>query len=223
MGALKKRFREIKKLPGWVYVFPELLVRGWLGLCRLKIHDPHGLIKGSKGEIPLLWHNRLIFFPLVFPKAVRKRTVALISPSRDGQYIADFAGRFGVRALRGSSNKKGAMAQRQALRELEEMNHVVFTPDGPRGPKYHLHSGPVHLAMLSGRVIIPLSINASRYWQLRSWDNFQLPKPFSRIDVVVGAPIKIAPDLTPEQLETERRRVEEALLAITVDRSTAKR
>ena len=218
MGALKKKFRDIKKLPGWVYLFPELLVRCWLGMCRLRIDDPHGQIENAVGAIPLLWHNRLIFFPLVFPKNVRKRTVALISPSRDGQYIADFAGRFGVRALRGSSSKKGALAQRQAMRELEEMNHVVFTPDGPRGPKYHLHSGPVHLAMLSGREIIPLSINASRYWELRSWDNFQLPKPFSRIDVVVGTPITIPPDLTPAQLEEERIRVEAALAAITKDR-----
>ncbi len=217
MGFFKQKFRNIKKLPDWIYVFPELLVRAWLATCKVTVQDPKNLILESKAAIPLLWHNRLIFFPLLFPNEVRRRTVALISPSRDGQYIADFAGRFGVRALRGSSNKKGASAQRQALHELENGNHVVFTPDGPRGPKYVLSKGPIHLAMLTGRPIVVLAINASKYWQLKSWDNFQLPKPFCRIKLVAAGPFYIPPDLSDAGIEEARVKIEQTLKEISCD------
>lgn len=218
MGILKKKFRSIKKLPDWVYIFPELLVRLWKSTCRVTVHDPYNHIESTEGLIVLLWHNRLLFFPLLFPLATRKRTVALISPSRDGQYIADFAGRFGVRALRGSSNKRGALAQRAAVHELESGRNVVFTPDGPRGPKYRLSRGPVHLAMLTGHRIIPVAVNCSRYWQLRSWDNFQLPKPFCKIDLVLGEAVAVAPNLSDAELESERIRVEKLLAGVTRDR-----
>lgn len=218
MGILKKKFRSIKKLPDWIYIFPELLVRLWKSSCRIKITDPFNHIESTEGLIVLLWHNRLLFFPLLFPLPTRQRTVALISPSRDGQYIADFAGRFGVRALRGSSNKRGALAQLAAVRELEHGNNVVFTPDGPRGPKYHLSRGPVHLAMRTGHRIIPVSVNCSRYWELKSWDNFQLPKPFCKIEVILGAPLTIPPDLDDATLERERLRVEALLRGVTRDR-----
>lgn len=217
MSSLKKKFRSVKKLPSWLYLFPELLVRLWLFSCRVRIYDPTGQIRNPEALIPLLWHNRLLFMPLVFPPQVRRRTVALISPSRDGQYIADFAGRFGVRALRGSSRDRGSSAQHQAFREIASGNHVVFTPDGPRGPKYRLSRGPIHLASLSGRPIVPVAINASRYWQLKSWDNFQLPKPFCRIEVVVGAPIQVPPELSMEQMEETRKEVEAAMRSISRD------
>lgn len=218
MGILKKKFRSIKKLPDWIYIFPELLVRLWKSTCRVKVHDPYNHIESTEGLIVLLWHNRLLFFPLLFPLATRKRTVALISPSRDGQYIADFAGRFGVRALRGSSNKRGALAQRAAVHELEKGYNVVFTPDGPRGPKYRLSRGPVHLAMLTGHRIIPVAVNCSRYWQLKSWDNFQLPKPFCRVDLTLGQAVTIPSNLSDEELENERLRVEKLLTEVTRDR-----
>ncbi len=217
MGYFKKKFRSVKKLPSWLYVFPELLVRLWLFSCRVRVSDPYNQVSDSHAVIPLLWHNRLLFFPLMFPREVRERTVALISPSRDGQYIADFAARFGVRALRGSSRDRGMLAQHQAFKELAAGNHVVFTPDGPRGPKYKMSRGPIHLAGLSGRPIVPLAINASRYWQLRSWDNFQLPKPFCRIDLVVGKPLNIPADLSTEEMERERVRIENELKTISRD------
>ncbi len=217
MGLFKKKFRNIKKLPNWIYFFPEMFVRCWLLSCRVKVIDPQNLIVNSRSAIVLLWHNRLLFFPVLFPKATRLRTTAMISPSRDGQYIADFAGRFGIKALRGSSSKKGASAQRLAISELEAGNHVVITPDGPRGPKYILSRGPAQLAMLTSRPVIPAVVNASRYWQLKSWDNFQLPKPFCKIELIIGEPIHVPQNLNAEQIEQERLKIQDSLVKITRD------
>ena len=143
--------------------------------------------------------------------------MAVISASRDGQYIADFAAQFGVQSVRGSSSRGGAAAQLGAVQACREKKNVVFTPDGPRGPKYEIKRGPIQLASKMGKKIVPVLINASSCWQLKSWDGFQIPKPFSTLTIVIGDPVEVPPDLDAEGIETYRKRVEEAVLAITCD------
>ncbi len=218
MSKLKKKFRQIQKLPGWLFIPPALLIKFLKAfIMRTKIIDPLNLIENARGHVTVTWHNRLMFFPAMFPKATRKRTVAVVSPSRDGQYIVDLISRFGLKSLRGSSNKKGAVVQREAIKAINDGFHVSFTPDGPRGPKYRMSRGPVHLASITGTPIIPISINASSYWEVKSWDNFQIPKPFARLTMILSEPIKIPANLTEDELEYWRVTVEAALMKITVD------
>lgn len=218
MGILKQKFRNIKKFPDWIYWLPARLMWLIVRCCyRVVLIDPNNHVDTAAGVITITWHNRLCFFAAVFPARQRRRTVAVVSPSRDGQYIADFIAQLGIRSLRGSSSKKGARAQLAAIRAIQDGYNVSFTPDGPRGPRYVMKNGPVHLASLTGAPIIPVTVNASRCWSLRSWDRFQIPKPFCRLTVILGDPILIPPDLNPEELELHRRKVEDALLAITRD------
>ena len=77
--------------------------------------------------------------------------------------------------------------------------------------------GPVQLASKTGAKIIPVAINASACWSLKSWDGFQIPKPFSKLTLILGAPIEIPPDLDAGELEKYRKLVEQALLDITRD------
>lgn len=219
MGKLKKKFRSVKKLPNWLYfilaIFIKCLIRC---LYRIKIIDPNGCVQAKENFVVVIWHNRLIFMPAVFPAAARKRTKAVISASRDGQYISDLVEQFGLGTVRGSSSRKGANAQRGALKAINDDWHVCFTPDGPRGPRYHMHRGPIHLASITGRPVLPASINASRYWRLKSWDGFQIPKPFSRLTVVLGDPMKVPPDLADrDELEIWRQKAEDNLMEITRD------
>jgi lysophospholipid acyltransferase (LPLAT)-like uncharacterized protein len=218
MSKLKKKFRQIQKLPGWLFIPPALLIKFLKTfIMRTKTIDPLNLIENARGHVTVTWHNRLMFFPAMFPEATRKRTVAVVSPSRDGQYIVDLISRFGLRSLRGSSNKKGAVVQREAIKAINDGFHVSFTPDGPRGPKYRMSRGPIHLASITGTPIIPISINASSYWEVKSWDNFQIPKPFARLTMILSEPIKIPPNLTEDELESWRVTVETALMKITTD------
>ena len=218
MGYLKQKFRSIKKFPGWIYWFPALLHRVIFRVFfRLEVVDPCNTCDNAYGVIGLAWHNRLLFFPAAFPAVLRKRTVAVISASRDGQYIADFAAQFGLESVRGSSSRGGANAQLGALQAIRAGKNVVFTPDGPRGPRYEIKRGPVQLASKTGAKIVPVSINASRCWALKSWDGFQIPKPFSKLTLILGEPIEIPPDLDAEGIEKYRQQVNQALLAITED------
>lgn len=218
MGFLKKKFRSVKKLPSWIYWLPARLMQLYAHTCfRVRIVDPNRYSEEARGAVTVSWHNRLMFFAVLFPAATRKRTVAVVSASRDGQYIADFISILGLKSLRGSSSKKGANAYRAGIRAIRDGFHVSFTPDGPRGPRYVMKSGPVALASATGTGIIPISVNASRCWSVRSWDGFQIPKPFSTLTLVLGDMIEIPPGLDEAGIEEYRKRVEAALMQITAD------
>jgi len=219
MTSLKHRFRQIKKLPDWIYWLPaRLLQLMFHTLYRFELIDPLNLCRDPHRYICVTWHNRLMFYPAAFPKRLRLRAKAVVSSSRDGQYVADFIAQFGIESLRGSSSKRGAMAQLAAIEKIrDEQSCIIFTPDGPRGPRYVMKSGPIHLAGITGAEIVPVSINYSRCWSMRSWDGFQIPKPWAKITLVIGEPIAIPPHLDHDGIEQYRKRVEDALLKITVD------
>lgn len=81
-----------------------------------------------------------------------------------------------------------------------------------------MKKGPIQLASLTGAGVIPITINASRYWSVKSWDKFQLPKPFCKLTLILGDKIFVPPDLDDAGIEEYRQKVEAALLAMTVDR-----
>ncbi len=217
MGILKKKFRNIKKFPTWIFWFPATLLKAMKFLMRTKVVDPNGYIAGDEAVVTVTWHNRLLFFPAMFPAEVRKKTRAVVSPSRDGQYVTDLIAHFGLKSLRGSSSKKGANALRGAVKAINDGCHVSFTPDGPRGPRYTMSRGPIQLASMTGKLIVPISVNASSYWQLRSWDRFQIPKPWAKMELVLGKGIAIPPDLDEAGMDFWREEVRRNLLEITVD------
>ena len=133
MNYLKRKFRSIKKLPTWFFWLPARLMQ-LLGLLayRVRIEDPHGYMEVKKGCIVPIWHNRLFSFPLVFPKKYRVRTTAMISASRDGQYVVDLVHYFGLaRALRGSSSRRGPCSNIRNRFEAERI-FAVFTATSTR-------------------------------------------------------------------------------------------
>ncbi|NMA46586.1 MAG: hypothetical protein GX945_08495, partial [Lentisphaerae bacterium] len=74
--------------------------------------------------------------------------------------------------------------------------------------------GVVALAMHSGAPILPIALNAPKRWNLKSWDGTQIPWPFSRVTLRIGAPLFVAPE---EAREEGAERVRQALLAINED------
>jgi lysophospholipid acyltransferase (LPLAT)-like uncharacterized protein len=91
---------------------------------------------------------------------------------------------------------------------------VVITPDGPRGPAYELGPGIVFLAQKSGALVLPMNLEYSGCWRLGSWDRFIIPKPFSKVRVLISQPVRVKPTSTPEEFGAERRRVQDALASI---------
>jgi lysophospholipid acyltransferase (LPLAT)-like uncharacterized protein len=142
----------------------------------------------------------------------RFRCSILISQSFDGELIARTLGLLGYGSVRGSSSRGGA-AGLMALRDvLAAGEPVVFTADGPRGPIYQTKVGPVKLAAMTGETIGSFYLLPRRAWEMRSWDRFLVPLPFSRV-VVSWAPAVAAPaeDADAATLEAKRVELNEAL------------
>ena len=210
-----KSYRKIKKLPTWLFFIPALILKFFKSfLLRTKIIDPFNALEqndNGKPFITVTWHNRLLYLPAIFPKKNREKTYALISASRDGQYFVDVISFFGVRSVRGSSSRKGLAALKESEKILKEGSVLSITPDGPRGPKYKMSKGVIALASKTGVSILPAGINVTKYWELRSWDNFQIPKPGAKMNLVLGEPITVPKDLPVEDFEKWRIIVEDKL------------
>jgi len=112
----------------------------------------------------------------------------LISASRDGELLADAIKRFDYDVVRGSSSRLGASAILQLTEVLASGRDVVITPDGPRGPVYELGPGIIFLAQKSEAAVVPFNMEYSSYWRLKSWDRFIVPRPFSKVRVIIGQP-----------------------------------
>jgi hypothetical protein len=94
---------------------------------------------------------------------------------------------------------------------LREANsrHVFITPDGPQGPRRELKSGIVFLASQTGIPIIPTAFSCSRAWVVQgSWTDLLIPKPFSDAYLLLGTPIHVPPDISRDELERYRLRIQ---------------
>jgi len=122
--------------------------------------------------------------------------------------------RFGFDVVRGSSSKMGASALLQLSQILAEGGDIVITPDGPRGPAYELGPGPIFLAQKTGAEVLPINLEYSSCWRLKTWDRFILPKPFSEVRVIFAAPHPVASTSTPEEFEAERLRLQNRMMSL---------
>jgi lysophospholipid acyltransferase (LPLAT)-like uncharacterized protein len=189
----------------------------WSLTLRYKIEDRAGVVGKvtAQNYIASLWHNRLLIFPFVLRRFFPDRHgAALISASRDGELLADAIKRFGYDVVRGSSSRLGASAILQLSQTLASGRDVVITPDGPRGPAYELGPGIVFLAQKSGAAVVPVNIEYSSCWRLKSWDRFILPRPFAKVHVIIGSPHHVELTDTPQQFEAERQRLQQAMMAL---------
>ena len=106
----------------------------------------------------------------------------LISRSFDGELIARTVERLGFLAVRGSSSRGGAAGLKGMADAYAAGHRCAFTADGPRGPARVAKAGPVQLAELVGATWIgAYHAEADRAWHLKSWDRFDIPKPFSTV------------------------------------------
>jgi len=126
------------------------------------------------------WHCCLLASAWRF----RNRGVAvLISQSFDGELIARTVERLGFIAVRGSSSRDGSVGLRNLQRAFLDGHFCAITADGPRGPAQVAKPGVTQLAQLVHSEIIAFHAHPERAWQLRSWDRFLIPKPFSRVTI----------------------------------------
>jgi lysophospholipid acyltransferase (LPLAT)-like uncharacterized protein len=187
-----------------------VLLRALFLTCRKRTRAEAGGIDpyqgtGARRYLYCVWHDQIattVFF------GRPKHSAGLVSRHQDGSYLADAMQIAGIVPIRGSSKRGGAQAVRQMLEAAREL-HIVITPDGPRGPRRQLKDGIVFLASHSGRSIIPAAYACRNGWRIRgNWTDLLLPKPFTTVFVIGGAPFEVPPDLSREQIAAHTARLQ---------------
>jgi len=186
------------------------------------VSEPADLEPVFRRETPAIgamWHGQHLMLSFSWPQAIA-RVAALISRSGDGSMQAAALRRLGVIPVRGSGGrpgrvqrKGGAPALRGLLRALEGGASVAMTADVAKVARV-AGLGIVMLARLSGRPILPIAVVAKRRIDFKSWDRASIGLPFNRCAIVIGDPIRVAPDADDAAMEAARRAVEEGLDAV---------
>jgi hypothetical protein len=119
-------------------------------------------------------------------RLARKNAVAIVSQSRDGDHLTSVLEQWHYLIVRGSSSKGGMEALEESIRLVKEKKakRIAITPDGPRGPKEEFKRGAFIASKELGLPLIFLHINYRDSMKfMESWDKFEVPYPFSFVDV----------------------------------------
>jgi lysophospholipid acyltransferase (LPLAT)-like uncharacterized protein len=169
------------------------------------------IVQNGRQPVMAFWHGRILPATIFFR---RRGIVVITSENFDGEWIAGIIERFGYGTARGSTSRGGRRALLQLVRDMAAGKPAGFTLDGPRGPARVAQPGAVWLAKATGNPVLPFHLEADRHWTLRSWDRTQIPKPFSRVALVVGEPFHVAGDADDHAIETARLELETRLQAL---------
>lgn len=134
------------------------------------------------------WHQHILTGMLFFFR-LRCAGHCIISPSNDGYIAAFIAKRLRFSVLYGSAHKTPVLLVRQALHVLNNSGRLCLIGDGSRGPAHELQPGITYLSNKTGVPIVFIECIPQRaYTVKKSWDQFKIPLPFSKIKVIVHAP-----------------------------------
>jgi hypothetical protein len=171
------------------------LYRSWIRSLRFEEEGFDQIMElpaQGKRVMVAIWHNEL--FSLTGYGMKRKvPIVTMASDSKDGQYITEVLERIGYKVARGSSTRGGVKAMMNMVRIMKKENRVaVITVDGPKGPRHKFKHGILAIAKKTGAVILPArAVHDSAFVFKKSWDNFEVPKPFSHVKIKIGQPYMV--------------------------------
>ncbi|HIJ78072.1 MAG: lysophospholipid acyltransferase family protein [Desulfobulbaceae bacterium] len=203
------RYRLTLAIAPYIY---RIVSRLLFATCRVEDHggaNMAGLEKGGRPFIAAFWHYSIFY---VVHRSRGKRWVAMVSASKDGEYISRILQGMGYETVRGSKGKGGLGALRGMVAAVRNKGlNAAIVADGSQGPAREVQAGVILLAAKTGAPILPVAWAADRYLVFRSWDRTVLPKPFAKIKMYYGAPLRVPEKLSAEELEAQRLLLEQRL------------
>jgi lysophospholipid acyltransferase (LPLAT)-like uncharacterized protein len=178
-------------------LFLGLVARLWLATLRVRVvANPALDAVAERPWVLAFWHGTQ--WPLLAWRR-RRRTVVLVSLSRDGSMQARALGVQGLRVVRGSSSRGGARGLAAVVRTMKrEGADAAFAVDGPRGPRGVVKGGAIVAARAARAVLVPIAGRVRSGIVLdRAWDHFAIAWPFSRVEVTLGDPVDPATAADP--------------------------
>ncbi len=212
-----KNSRALKNLLSTLCGVPLSWVRyTWRVTGTERNSEAEALLQSGKPVIYALWHGRMY---CLFKAVPIEKVAILVSPSNDGEFITRIAQCIGFRHFVRGSHKRGGVQAILGLHKAlaEDGLSVAFTVDGPRGPRYQVKPGIIRLASQTGAPIIPLtaaSKNNLAHFE-KSWDHFQTPLPYTRLQLAYGQPLYVPPDLPEAEIAEFAKTLEAELYALS--------
>lgn len=207
------KIKEIKQ--GFLRSLGHLLLRRvvevWCKTLRVqKINWKalEALKRNNENIIIGFWHGTML---LPWYELRGSKYMGLTSYSKDGELLARILDRWGYKVTRGSSSRGGDVALGIMVDYAKYEGSVMVTPDGPRGPAHKFKAGAVVAAQRSERPLLLLGVGIKQKWSLKSWDKFQVPVPFTKVNIVCSDPIWVPKQATRDEVSLQIERCEELL------------
>jgi hypothetical protein len=153
------------------------------------------LIEAKKNIVFAFWHGTMLY-PWFYNR--KQNHLGLISKSKDGDLLANVLKKWNYKVARGSSSKGGEIALGILVDYLKHEGSIAITPDGPRGPKHQMKAGAVVAAKKSKSPLVLVGVAYKDKFVLNNWDQFEIPKPFTKTRIVFSEAVYIDPDLSYE-------------------------
>jgi lysophospholipid acyltransferase (LPLAT)-like uncharacterized protein len=164
---------------------------------RLYVHSAAAL-SGKESAVFAFWHGQQMALTGL-PR--RRETVSMVSLSRDGAIQTGVVRALGMRVVRGSASRGGAEGLRRMVSVLRAGADATFAVDGPRGPLHQAKAGAAWAAEHAEARLVPVGVAVSSSFVLRrTWDRFEVPLPFARVVVCLGAAVQPEPASREPQL-----------------------
>jgi hypothetical protein len=196
-----KRHKLMRILLSWIGQVVFTIV---YGTSRWQVDGREHLDRAISSGKPIMvcvWHGRFSV-PAYWMYKNKIHAWAIASRHGDADIIARIFQRWGFGLIRGSSSNDGRdKGGKDVIRRMATVfkasseNIIAVTNDGPKGPPRIAKPGSLSMARKYNVEIITITGTASKYWEAKSWDKFLLPKPFSKIRLVIAPPLKITEDI----------------------------
>lgn len=163
--------------------------------------------------IYVFWHGNMTMQAFFKAKHIHRGEVSMLnSHHKDGALMVNTMRHFDLHTIRGSSRQGAVKALIDALKYVKRGGSMAITPDGPKGPLHSIANGVVVLSQKADMPIVTQHVVASKYWRLKTWDNFTIPKPFGTLTFISGTPFKV----TDLSMDEAKKKVQEELLKVEV-------
>lgn len=158
-------------------VLLRLISRTW----RLKLQ---GALPESPAII-IFWHGLMLPAWKLFSN---RNAYGVVSKSRDGSILSELLEKMKINTIRGSAASGGSelIEEMCSLFRSDETTpgnpYLLITPDGAKGPIYKIKPGAFVVSQRTGVPVYILKVAPGLSFHLKkSWDNFCIPFPFSKI------------------------------------------
>lgn len=179
--------------------------------------EMYDIVEQGKPVIIVCWHQRLMYAPVSWDRS-KGTACTLRSTSQAGRISGGVQRRLGFLSVAMADEDSNFSSSRQVAKLMRQGVTLGITADGPEGPNRILNSAVLEWSRLSGAPIFMFSFATKGQWLWNTWDKLMFPKPFTKGVLVHKRWDHAVPrKVTPEELETLRRQLEDDLNALTAE------